>query len=180
VTLDFYNHVFAEEPGGEKLVGGVSVSASGIDLVIIRKNNKIAHRKFALGDTHATSEVVRGLLNYAHNYGVGLLLMENPTIYAALRWVKPRGGDTEKLGALVLKALIIEELILEARRFGIKIAYVDPRITMNNELVRKSLQELTRRHEGDEPVDENAAIAYLMAMRGLKVLTKSSVTTTTK
>jgi hypothetical protein len=54
---------------------------------------------------------------------------------------------------------------------------------MNNELIRKTtqmLRRLTRRRNDDEQVDENTAIAYLIAKRGMKALTKSGISITTK
>ena len=100
-----------------------------------------------------------------------------------MRWVQPRGSDVEKLRDLITKASIIEEITLEARQYGIRIGYVDPKVTMNNELIRKTtqmLRRLTRRRSDDEQVDENTATAYLIAKRGVKALTKSGVSITTK
>jgi hypothetical protein len=126
---------------------------------------------------------IRELLNYAHDYGVGALFMENPAVYDTLRWIQPKGSNTEKHRDLIIKVSIIEEITLEARQYGIEVGYVDPKITMNNELIRETVQKLerlTRRHSDDEQVDENTATAYLIAKRGLKKLSKSGVTITTK
>jgi hypothetical protein len=109
--------------------------------------------------------------------------MENPAVYDTLRWVQPRGSDVEKLRDLITKASIIEEITLEARQYGIRIGYVDPKVTMNNELIRETVQKLmrlTRSRSDDEQVDENTATAYLIAKRGMKALSKGSVTITTK
>jgi hypothetical protein len=181
IPLDSYNNLTAKEQNGEKLVGGISVNADKIDLVIIRKNYKFNYKKFMLKG--GVVDGIRELLNYAHVYGVGALFMENPVVYDALRWVQPRGSDVEKLRGLITKASIIEEITLEARQYGIRIGYVDPRITMNNELIRETtqmLRRLTRSRSDDEQVDENTAIAYLIAKRGVKALSKSSVSITTK
>jgi len=182
IPLDSYNHVFAEEQGGEKLVGGISVNADKIDLVIIKKNYKFDYKKEFMLKGGVVDEI-RELLNHAHDYGVETLIMENPTVYDTLRWIQPKGSDTEKLRDLIIKVSIIEEITLEARQYGIEVGYVDPKITMNNELIRKTVQKLgrlTRRHSDEEQVDENTATAYLIAKRGLKTLTKSSVTIKTK
>jgi len=181
IPLDFYNHMFAERQGGEKLVGGISVNADKIDLVIIKKNHKFAYKKFMLKG--GVVDEIRELLNYARIYGVGVLFMENPAVYNTLRWIQPKGSDVEKHRDLIIKASIIEEITLEARQYGIKVGYVNPKITMNNELIRKTVQELgrlTRRHSDDEQADENTATAYLIAKRGMKTLTKSSVSNITK
>ena len=181
IPLDFYNNLIAKEQNSEKLVGGISVNADKIDLVIIKKNYKFNYKKFMLKG--GVVDGIRELFNYARIYDVGTLFMENPAVYDTLRWVQPRGSDVEKLRDLITKASIIEEITLEARQYGIRIGYVDPKITMNNELIRKTtqmLRRLTRRRSDDEQVDENTATAYLIAKRGVKALTKSSVTITTK
>jgi len=181
IPLDSYNHVFAKEQDSEKLVGGVSINAGKIDLVIIKKNYKFVYRKFMLKG--GVVDGIRELLNYAHVYGVGALFMENPAVYDTLRWIQPKGSDIEKHRDLIIKASIIEEITLEARQYGIEIGYVNPKITMNNELIRKTVQKLgrlTRRHRDDEQVDENTATAYLIAKRGLKTLTKSGAIIKTK
>jgi hypothetical protein len=181
IPLDFYNHVNAKEQDGEKLVGSISVNADKIDLVIIKKNYKFDYKKFM--HKGGVVDGIRELLNYAHVYDVGTLFMENPMVYDTLRWIQPKGSDVEKLKDLIIKASIIEEITLEARQYGIVIGYVDPKITMNNELIRKTVQKLgrlTRRRSDDEQVDENTATAYLIAKRGLKTLTKSNVTIKTK
>jgi hypothetical protein len=181
IPLDFYNNLTAKEQNGEKLVGGISVNADKIDLVIIKKNYKFNYKKFMLKGGVVGG--IRELFNHAHVYDVGALFMENPAVYDTLRWVQPRGSDVEKLRGLITKASIIEEITLEARQYGIRIGYVDPKITMNNELIRKTtqmLRRLTRRRSDDEQVDENTATAYLIAKRGVKALTKSGISITTK
>ena len=181
IPLDSYNNLAAKEQNGEKLVGGISVNADKVDLVIIKKNYKFNYKKFTLKG--GVVDGIRELLNYACAYDVGALFMENPVVYDTLRWVQPRGGDVEKLRGLITKASIIEEITLEARQYGIRIGYVDPKVTMNNELIRKTtqmLRRLTRRRSDDEQVDENTATAYLIAKRGVKALSKSSASITTK
>jgi hypothetical protein len=181
IPLDFYNNLIAKEQDGEKLVGGISVNTDKIDLVIIKKNYKFDYKKFK--PKGGVVDEIRELLNYAHDYGVGALFMENPAVYDTLRWIQPKGSDVEKHRDLIIKVSIIEEITLEARQYGIEVGYVDPKITMNNELIRETVQKLerlTRRHSDDEQVDENTATAYLIAKRGLKKLSKSGVTITTK
>jgi hypothetical protein len=162
IPLDFYNNLIAEEQGGGKLVGGVSVTATAgeVDLAIIKGNNKIDHRKFVLSNAHDVGKV----LEYARDNNVGVLFMENPVIYGTLRWVQPRGNAS----SFTAKAEVIEELALEARQYGIRIGYVDPRVVMSNELVKRAMQRLLRGRGGDGQVDENTAIAYLIARRGLR------------
>ena len=181
IPLDFYNNLIAKEQNDEKLVGGISVNADKVDLVIIKKNYKFNYKKFMLKG--GVVDGIRELLNYARVYGVGALFMENPAVYDTLRWVQPRGSDVEKLRDLITKASIIEEITLETRRYGIRIGYVDPKVTMNNELIRETVQKLmrlTRSRSDDEQVDENTATAYLIAKRGMKALSKGSATITTK
>jgi hypothetical protein len=182
IPLGFYNNLIAKDQGGEKLVGGISVGAGKVDLVIIKKNYKFDYKK-KLIPKGGVVDGIRELLDYARAYGVGALFMEDPAFYDALRWVQPRDGDAEKLRYLITKASIIEEIALEARHYGVRIYYVDPKIAMNNELIREvaqKLRRLTRIRSDDEQVDENTATAYLIARRGLKALSKSGVSITTK
>jgi len=160
IPLNFYNqYIRMKKQGDNNLVGGVSISTDKIDLVILDEKGEINdHMAISLSDTrdYNMGEKIHHLLNHARNRGVGVLFMEDLTIYDKMRFIQPKGG-TEEFKALALKGEIIEEIAMKSHQYDIEVGYVNPKVVLG-------------KHD----------TAYLIATRGWEQLIKSNNTMVAK
>jgi len=177
VDYDFYLELTKRynQPKG-KNIAGIDVNLDRINLAIVGRDSKLRDFKtFCFREIKSRnmpkSRVwsiigmrVHEMLKYAYNHGVCRIYLENLSVLGKLKlmWIKNgrRFNENYNYAVQSFRSRVIERIIMKAPLYGIKTSYVNP---ANTTKIGKSLM----RKLG---IDKHTASAYVIALRGLKLL----------
>ena len=177
VDYDFYSEVMRkfEQPKG-KNVAGVDVNLDRINLAIVNRDGELRdYKTFWFREVKSRNvlkrrvwsligERVHEMLKYAYHHGVSKIYLENPSVLGKLKlfWIKngKRFNENYNYSVQTFRSRVIEMIRLKAPLYGLKTSYVNP---ANTSKIGESLATKFR-------VDRHTASAYVVALRGLKLL----------
>ena len=110
-------------------------------------------------------EKIHEMLKYAYHHGVSKIYLENLSVLGKLKllWIKNgrRFNENYNYAVQTFRSKVIEMIRVKAPLYGMKPSYVNPANTskIGEELMKKL------------GVDRHTASAYIIALKGLKLLT---------
>lgn len=178
VDYDSYLEVMMKynQPKG-KNVAGIDVNLDRINLAIVNKDGELRdYKTFWFREVKARNmlkrrvwsiigERVHEMLKYAYHHGVNRIYLEDLSILGKLKllWIKngKRFNENYNYAVQTFRSKVIEMIRMKAPLYEMKPSYVNPANTskISEELMRKL------------GVDRHTASAYVIALRGLKLLT---------
>jgi len=177
IDYDFYLEVIRrfDQPKGRN-VAGVDVNLDRINLAIVGGDGKLRdYKTFWFREVKSRNMPkrrvwsiigmrVHEMLKYAYHHGVCRIYLENLSVLGKLKllWIKNgrRFNKNYNYAVQSFRSRVIEMIRMKAPLYGIKTSYVNPANTskIGEELMRKL------------GVDKHTASAYVIALRGLKLL----------
>jgi len=177
VDYDSYLEIMKKynQPKG-KNVAGIDVNLDRINLAIVNKDGELRdYKTFWFREAKARNvprrriwsiigEKVHEMLEYAYHHGVNRIYLEDLSTLGKLKllWIKNgrRFNENYNYAVQSFRSRVIETIRMKAPLYGMKPSYVNPANTskIGEELMRKL------------GVDKHTASAYVIALRGLKLL----------
>jgi len=177
VDYDFYLELMRRynQPKG-KNVAGIDVNLDRINLAIVNKDGELRdYKTFWFREVKARNMPkrrvwsiigmrVHEMLKYAYYHGVCRIYLEDLSILGKLKllWLKNgrRFNKNYNYAVQSFRSRVIETIKMKAPLYGMKTSYVNPANT-------SKISEKLARKLG---VDKHTASAYVIALRGLKLL----------
>ena len=177
VGYDFYLEVMRryDQPKG-KNVAGVDVNLDRINLAIVNSEGELRDCKtFWFRDVKSRNmprrkvwsligERVYELIKYAYHHGVSRIYLEDLSVLGKLKllWLKNgrRLNENYNYAVQSFRSRVIEMIKMKAPLYGMKTSYVNP--TNTSKIGEKLMKKLG--------VDRHTASAYIIALKGLKLL----------
>ena len=177
VDYDFYLELMRRynQPKG-KNVAGIDVNLDRINLAIVNKDGELRdYKTFWFREVKARNMPkrrvwsiigmrVHEMLKYAYYHGVCRIYLEDLSILGKLKllWFKNgrRFNKNYNYAVQSFRSRVIETIKMKAPLYGMKTSYVNPANT-------SKISEKLARKLG---VDKHTASAYVIALRGLKLL----------
>jgi len=176
IDYDFYLEIVRkfEQPKGNN-VAGVDVNLDRINLAIVKNGKLRDYKTFWFREVKSRNmpkkrvwsligERIHEMLKYAYHHGVGKIYLEDTSVLGKLKliWIKngKRLNENYNYSVQTFRSRVIEMIRLKALIYGLKTSFVNPANT-------SKLGELKAKKLG---VDKHTASAYIIALRGLKLL----------
>ncbi len=176
VDYDFYLEVMKryDQPKG-KNVAGVDVNLDRMNIVIVKNGELRDCKTFWFREVKLRNMPkrrvwsiigmgVHEMLKYAYHHGVSRIYLEDFSVLGKLKlmWIKngKRFNENYNYAVQSFRSRVIEMIRIKALLYGLKASYVNPANTskIGEELMRKL------------GVDRHTASAYIIALKGLKLL----------
>jgi len=159
-----------------KNIAGIDVNLDRINLAIVNKDGELRdYKTFWFREVKARNvprrriwsiigEKVHEMLEYAYHHGVNRIYLEDLSTLGKLKllWIKNgrRFNENYNYAVQSFRSKVIEMIRMKAPLYGMVSSYVNPANTskIGEELMRKL------------GVDKHTASAYVIALRGLKLL----------
>ena len=170
VPTQLYLKYFKLGEARGKLVAGFDINSDRINMVIIDDNRKIRdvknehfHEVTSQGFPRDRAKYIRlnaisRLLDYAYHHGVGYVCFENLDAIKKRKFTKNKKAN-RKITKFA-KRQILSHAVIRAMRYGFKILFVNPKNSTKE--AKKIYRKLG--------FDVHTASAYIIALRGLKIL----------
>ncbi len=176
VDYNFYLEVMRkyDQPKG-KNVAGVDVNLDRINLAIVKDGKLRDYKTFWFREVKSRNmpkrrvwsligERVHEMLKYAYHHGVSKIYLEDLSVLGKLKllWIKngERTNENYNYAVQTFRNRVIEMIRMKAPLYGLKASYINPANT--SKIGEKLMRKLG--------VDRHTASAYVIALRGLKLL----------
>ncbi|WP_048052558.1 hypothetical protein [Saccharolobus islandicus] len=168
----YLKHFSSPKPNGYSLVAGFDLNSDRLNVVVINKDGEIITFKtwwysevvshgFPKGKAGALRlNALSEALNFLSRIGVDYVAFEDLFLVRGRKFTRSMSGN-RKITRFAKKQLLIHGVI-KALRLGFNVILVNPKGTTNSEEHEKVMRE--------KGFDRHTASAYLIALKGLKVI----------
>jgi hypothetical protein len=168
----YLKHFSSPKPNGYGLIAGFDLNSDRLNVVVVNKDGKvIAIKAFWYSDVtrpgfpkeKAKALLLNALsqaLNFLLRIGVDYVVFEDLFLVKRRKFTRSKSGN-RKVSHFAKKQLLIYGVI-KALRLGFNVVLVNPKGTTNSEDHEKVMRE--------KSFDRHIASAYLIALKGLKVI----------
>jgi len=168
----YLKHFSSPKPVGYGLFAGFDLNSDRLNVVVISKDGEIVANKtwwysdvtrpgFPKGKAMALRlNALSQALNFLSRVGVDYVVFEDLFLVKRRKFTMSRSGN-RKVSRFAKKQLLIHGVV-KALRLGFDVVLVNPKGTTNSEEHDKVMRE--------KGFDRHTASAYLIALKGLKVI----------
>ena len=173
IPLWLYLKYFSSpKPNGYGLIAGFDLNSDRLNVVVVNEEGKVVTKKtwwysdvtrpgFPKGKARALRlNALSESLNFLSRVGIDYVVFEDLFLIKRRRFTRSKSGN-RKITRFAKKQLLIHGVI-KALRLGFNVILVNPKGTTNSEEHEKVMRE--------KGFDRHTASAYLIALKGLKVI----------